>query len=108
MAIRQAVCRDIRESTMKYFIDTHDKTKGSFPAQELTREEFVEIYGKFDDACAAAGGFAQGAHVNLGEGKAYCFTAAQDVDAIAKAHADIDFPYDSITAIERVTGLDMR
>jgi hypothetical protein len=24
---------------MKYFIDTHDKTKGSFPAQELTEEQ---------------------------------------------------------------------
>jgi len=25
---------------MKYFIDTHDKAKGSFPAQVLTEEQF--------------------------------------------------------------------
>lgn len=25
---------------MKYFIDTHDKTKGSFPQRELSEEEF--------------------------------------------------------------------
>lgn len=93
---------------MKYFIDTHDKAKGSFPEQALSKSEFVEIYGGFDAACAAAGGFAQGAHVNLDEGKAYCFTAADDVESIAAAHAAIEFPYDSITAIERVTGIDMR
>ena len=25
---------------VKYFMDTHDKTKGSFPAEELTEEQF--------------------------------------------------------------------
>jgi hypothetical protein len=25
---------------MKYLMDTHDKTKGSFPAEELTEEQF--------------------------------------------------------------------
>ena len=29
---------------MKYFIDTHDKAKGSFPQQELTEEEFFENF----------------------------------------------------------------
>jgi hypothetical protein len=29
---------------MKYFIDTHDKTKGSFSAQELTEEQFFELF----------------------------------------------------------------
>lgn len=93
---------------MKYFIDTHDKTKGSFPAEAVTREDFIKIYGGFDEACVAAGGFAQGAHVNLEEGKAYCFTAAQDVESIAEAHAAINLPYDSITTVERVTGIDLR
>jgi hypothetical protein len=30
---------------MKYFIDTHDKTKGSFPHGQLTEAEF---FAKFD------------------------------------------------------------
>jgi hypothetical protein len=25
---------------MKYFMDTHDRTKGSFPTEELTEEQF--------------------------------------------------------------------
>jgi hypothetical protein len=33
---------NIRERRiMKYFIDTHDKTKGSFPAGELSEEEIL-------------------------------------------------------------------
>ena len=93
---------------MRYFIDTHDKAKGSFPQGALSKSEFIELYGEFDAACVSAGGFVQGGHVNLEEGKAYCFTAAEDVETIARAHAAVDFPYDSITAIERVTGIDMR
>src|SRR5262245_2770530 len=33
------------ETPMKYFIDTHDKSKGSFPADVLTEEQF---YAQFD------------------------------------------------------------
>jgi hypothetical protein len=30
---------DERRSPMKYFMDTHDRTKGRFPAEELTEEQ---------------------------------------------------------------------
>ena len=36
---------------MKYFMDTHDKIKGSFPPGELTEEQFFAQF----DARAAAG-----------------------------------------------------
>jgi hypothetical protein len=29
---------------MKYFIDTHDKTKGSFPKEELTEQQFFDNF----------------------------------------------------------------
>jgi hypothetical protein len=35
---------------MKYFIDTHDKTKGSFPTQDLTEEEFFANFDALDEA----------------------------------------------------------
>ena len=35
---------------MKYFIDTHDKTKGSFPAQELTEEQFYAQFAALEEA----------------------------------------------------------
>jgi hypothetical protein len=42
------------ETTMKYFIDTHDKTKGSFPTQVLTEQQFFD---QFDALDRAAGQF---------------------------------------------------
>src|SRR5215813_11380193 len=55
---------------MKYFIDTHDKTKGSFPQGILTEQEFLD---QFDTLEAAAEQFhvgAHAAHINLEAGKA--------------------------------------
>ena len=94
---------------MKYFIDTHDKTKGSFPAQELTEEQFYAAVRRARGRRAARfGAFGHAAHVNLEEGKAFCFMCGPDEEAIRKAHAAIDLPYNSITEVKRVTGADMR
>jgi len=93
---------------MKYFIDTHDKNKGSFPAQELTEEEFFEQFAALEEAAQEIGVFGHAAHVNLKEGKAFCFMSGPDEDSIRKAHAAINLPYDSITEVRRVTGADMR
>jgi len=93
---------------MKYFIDTHDKTKGSFPTGELSEEEFL---AQFDALEAAAPQFrvgAHAAHVNLKEGKAFCFMSGPDEESIRKAHEAVHLPYDSITEVRRVTGADMR
>jgi hypothetical protein len=48
------------------------------------------------------------AHVNLPDGKAFCFMSGPDEESIRKAHEAINFPYDSITEVRRVTGADMR
>ena len=93
---------------MKYFIDTHDKTKGSFPTQELTEEQFVAQFAALERAAEEFHVFGHAAHVNLEEGKAYCFMSGPDETAIWKTHAAISLPYDSITEVKRVTGADMR
>ena len=46
--------------------------------------------------------------MNLKDGKAFCFMSGPDEESIRKAHAAINFPYDSITEVRRVTGADMR
>src|SRR5262249_39709936 len=97
-----------RRISMKYFIDTHDKNKGSFPAQELTEEQFFEQFAALEEAAKDLGVFGHAAHVNLKEGKAFCFMSGPDEDSIRKAHAAINLPYDSITEVRRVTGADMR
>ena len=93
---------------MKYFIDTHDKSKGSFPLQELTEEQFFAQFDALDEAAREFGVFGHAAHVNLHDGKAFCFMSGPDEEAIRKAHAAINLPFDSITEVRRVTGADMR
>lgn len=93
---------------MKYFIDTHDKTKGTFPKQELSEEEFFAQFDALERAAHRYGVFGHAAHVNLEEGKAFCLMSGPDEESIRMAHAAIDLPYDSITEIRRVTGVDMR
>ena len=97
-----------QEDRVKYFIDTHDKTKGSFPKEELTEQQFFDNFDVLDKAANQFGAFGHAAHVSLKEGKAFCFMSGPDEDSIRKAHAAINFPYDSITEVRRVTGADMR
>jgi len=93
---------------MKYFIDTHDKNKGSFPTQVLTEEQFFDQFAALEEAAEPLGVFGHAAHVNLEEGKAFCFMSGPDEESIRKAHAAINLPFDSITEVRRVTGADMR
>lgn len=93
---------------MKYFMDTHDRAKGSFPAKDVSTEEFLQTYGGFERACEEEGGADLGAHVNLEEGKAFCFTKGPDTEAIRRAHEKLNFPFDSITEVRRATGVDLR
>ena len=65
---------------MKYFIDTHDKTKGSFPKEELTEQQFFDNFDALDKAANQFGAFGHAAHVSLKEGKAFCFMSGPDED----------------------------
>ena len=93
---------------MKYFIDTHDKAKGSFPAQALTEEQFFAQFDALEKAGEEFRVIGHAAHVNLEEGKAFCFMSGPDEASIRKTHEAINLPYDSITEVKRVTGADMR
>jgi len=93
---------------VKYFIDTHDKTKGSFPVDELTEQQFLDKFDALDAVAATFGAIAHAAHINLPEGKAFCFMAGPDEDAILRAHEAVHLQYDSITEVKRVTGADLR
>jgi hypothetical protein len=93
---------------VKYFIDTHDKAKGSFPEEILTEQQFLDQFDALEVAAGRFHAFGHAAHVNLQEGKAFCLMSGPDEEAIRKAHAAIDLPYDSITEVRRVTGADMR
>jgi hypothetical protein len=91
----------------KYFIDTHDMAKGSWPKQ-VSEEEFVELYARFGEALQEQGGHDLGAHVNVQQCKAFCFTWGPDAEAVRRAHEKLSFPFDSITEVRRTTGVDLR
>jgi len=93
---------------MKYFIDTHDRTKNSWPKKDVSEAEFLEIYAAFGKAVEQQGGHDLGVHVNVEKGRAFCFTYGRDEDAIRRAHEQMNFPYDSITEVRQVTGVDLR
>jgi len=93
---------------MKYFIDTHDKRKGSFPNGVLSEAEFLKQFDALEEAGLQFQVAAHAAHVSLKEGKAFCFMSGPDQEAISRAHAAINLPYDSITEVKRVTGADLR
>jgi hypothetical protein len=82
---------------MKYFMDTHDKNKGSFPAQQLTEDQFFDQFAAPEEAAKEFDVFGHAARVNLKDGKAFCFMSGPDEECIRKAHAAINLPYDSIT-----------
>jgi len=93
---------------MKYFIDTHDKAKGSFPQGQLSEAEFFARFDALEQAAPEFGCGAHAAHVNLREGKAFCFMSGPDQEAVRKAHEAVHLPFDSITEVKRVTGADLR
>ncbi len=93
---------------MKYFIDTHDKTKGSFPQGQLTEAEFFAKFDALEQVAPKFGVGAHAAHVNLKEGKAFCFMSGPDEEAVRRAHEAVHLPFDSITEVKRVSGADLR
>ena len=93
---------------MRYFIDTHDKTKGSFPLAQLSEAEFFAAFDALEEAAPRFGVGAHAAHVNLKEGKAFCLMCGPDEEAVRQAHEAVNLPFDSITEVKRVTGADLR
>ena len=93
---------------MKYFIDTHDRNKSSFPPGQVSEAEFFAKFDELEEAAPKFGVGAHAAHVNLSEGKAFCFMSGPDQEAVRKAHEAVHLPFDSITEVKRVTGADLR
>src|SRR5262249_29256728 len=79
------------DEAMKYFMDTHDRAKGSWPRDDISEEEFLDIYAEFGRAVAEQGGHDLGGQLNVPAGRAFCFTYGPDEDAIRRAHESCIF-----------------
>jgi hypothetical protein len=87
---------------MRFFIDTHDRTKGSFPA-DLTADQFEAFFVQFEAACRDEGVVLLRAHAGLEEGRAFCFTMAPDANGVRRAHEKMSLPFDDITEVMTAT-----
>jgi len=72
--------------SQKYFIDVHDLESGTFNEEHMSEEGFVRAFAVFDETAEQEGVTALRAHVNVHEGKAYCYTKGADPEAVRRAH----------------------
>lgn len=91
---------------MKFFIDTHDAAKGTFPAG-IAKEQFAAFYTEYEAACREEGAISLRVHAGFGDGRAYCFTMAPDADAVRRAHHRVGLAFDSITEVVTSTPGDL-
>jgi hypothetical protein len=87
---------------MRFYIDTHDRTKATFP-EKLTPDEFAVFFAAYEKACYQEGVVPLRIHVSYDEGRAFCLTMAPNVDAVKRAHDRVGLPYDSITEVDTAT-----
>lgn len=87
---------------MRFFMDTHDKTRNTFP-QKLTPQDFEGFFAKYEAACYAEGVIPVRLHVGYDEGRAFCLNMAPDAEAVKRAHDKVGLPFDSITEVNMAT-----
>lgn len=73
---------------MRYFIDTHDRQRGTFPAQ-LTPAEFAVFFQQYEVACQAEGVVPLRTHLSYADGRAFCLNMAADAEAVKRAHQQV-------------------
>lgn len=87
---------------MRFFIDTHDRTRQTFPEQ-LSMEDFEKFYALYEQACYEECVVPVRLHVSYEDGRAFCLNMATDADAVRRAHERVGLPYDSITEVTTAT-----
>ncbi len=91
---------------MKFFIDTHDQQKGTFPAG-ISKEQFAAFFAGYERACQEEGVIVLRAHVGFEDGRAYCFNMAPSAAHVRRAHEKAGRPFDSITEVATATPGDL-
>lgn len=91
---------------MKLFIDTHDKTKQTFP-ESITPEELNEFYANYMKVFAEEGVVIVRTFLGLEDGRAFCLNLAPSEEAVRRAHERAGLPYDSITEVTGVSPNDL-
>jgi hypothetical protein len=91
---------------LKFFMDTHDREHGSFPAG-LTEAQFAGFFPQYQEACRQEGVVVVDINVGLADGRAFCLTMAPDSEAVRRAHQRVGLPFDAITEVRSVSPGDL-
>ncbi|MDB4986819.1 MAG: hypothetical protein JWN04_1997 [Myxococcaceae bacterium] len=91
---------------MKFFLDSHDKRTETFPVG-ISHQQFVEFFGKYEQACREEGVVILRVHVGFAEGRAYCFNMAASAEHVRRAHERAGLPFDTITEVKTATPGDL-
>jgi hypothetical protein len=91
---------------MRLFLDTHDRTKKTFP-EKLSAEDFEKFFALYEKACYEENVVILRTHVSFEEGRAFCLNMAADAEAIRRAHERVGLPFDSIVEVTTATPGDM-
>ncbi|MDK9696415.1 MAG: DUF4242 domain-containing protein [Siculibacillus sp.] len=91
---------------MKFFIDTHDTRRGTFPAG-ISADAFAGFHAVYEEACRAEGVVSLRIHVGFAEGRAFCFTMTPDAEAVRRVHERVGLPFDEITEVVTSTPGDL-
>lgn len=91
---------------MRFFLDTHDRTKKTFP-EKLSPDEFEKFFALYEKACYEENVVTLRTHVSFEEGRAFCLNMATDAEAVRRAHERVGLPYDSIVEVTTATPGDM-
>ncbi len=98
--------KNLAKGKMKFFIDTHDKNSGTFPA-EITPKQMEGFYKKYEAACEEEGVVSLRIHVGFEDGKAYCFNMAPNAKAVENVHKKVGLPFETITEVTTITPADL-
>jgi hypothetical protein len=88
--------------SMRFFLDTHDRTRKTFP-EKLSIEDFEKFYALYEKACYEENVVPIRLHVSYGDGRAFCLNMAENVEAVRRAHERVGLPYDLITEVVTAT-----
>ena len=91
---------------MKYFVDTHDHRSGTFPAG-ISKADFAAFFSHYEKAARDEGVVVLRAHAGLADGRAFCFNASADADAVRRAHERAGLPFETITEVVTATPGDL-
>jgi hypothetical protein len=98
--------KEIAMKPMRYFVDTHDHRSGTFPAG-ISRPDFAAFFAQYEKEARGQDVLVLNAHVGFSEGRAFCFNAAADADAVRRAHEKAGLPFETITEVSTTTPGDL-